>query len=165
MQLLTFTVGAEEFAIDTRRIVEVLPLVPSRPLPRSPDYIRGVITHRGRLVPLVDLRRRLTDQPSRERLGTRIMVVEFAAVEGPADPVRVGLVAENVLSLCSSAEAVPSPGRLTMPHAPYLADLLRIDGRVLQVLDVRHVLPRDLLPPSTCAATPPGPLGHTEALP
>ena len=68
MQLLSFTIGAEDYAIESRHVIEVLPLVAARPSPRMPDFVRGVFTHRGRLVPLVDLGLLLTDRPLRERL-------------------------------------------------------------------------------------------------
>ena len=42
MQLLTFTIGAEDYAIESRRVVEVVPLVATRPIPRTPDFIRGI---------------------------------------------------------------------------------------------------------------------------
>ena len=82
MQLLVFTVGAEDYAIESRRVIEVLPLVTARPIPRMPESIRGIFTHRGRLVPLVDLGRLLTDQPLRETLSTRVIVVEFPSGPG-----------------------------------------------------------------------------------
>jgi chemotaxis-related protein WspB len=59
MQLLTFGVGGEPYAIESRRVVEVLPLVPARSLPQLPDYLLGLFTYRGSLVPLVELGRRL----------------------------------------------------------------------------------------------------------
>ena len=68
MQLLTFTIGAEDYAIESRRVVEVVPFVAARPIPRTPDFIRGIFTHRGRLIPLVDLGWLLIDKPLRETL-------------------------------------------------------------------------------------------------
>ena len=61
MQLLTFTVAGQTYAIESRRVVEVLPLVPARPIPHTPAYIRGIFTYRGRLVPLLDLGQRLAE--------------------------------------------------------------------------------------------------------
>ena len=144
MQLLSFSIGAEEYAIESRRVVEVLPLVAARPIPHLPDFIRGVFTHRGRLVPLVDLGRLLTGIPLRERLSTRVIVVEFSA--GPADRrTRLGAAAENVLSLCASDEADECLPTLHPPAASYLGRLLRIGGRTIQVLDVEHLLPPEQL--------------------
>ena len=144
MQLLSFSIGAEDYAIESRRVVEVLPLVAARPIPHLPDFIRGIFTHRGRLIPLVDLGRLLTGTPLRERLSTRVIVVEFSA--GPADrPLRLGAAAENVLSLCSSDEADASLPTLHPPKASYLGRLLRIGGRTIQVLDVEHLLAPEML--------------------
>jgi len=144
MQLLVFTIGAEDYAIESRRVIEVLPLVAARPIPRMPESIRGIFTHRGRLVPLVDLGRLLTDQPLRETLSTRVIVVEFPS--GPDDRcIRLGLAAENVLSLCSSEDAEASLPTIRSPGAPALGRLLRIGGRTIQVLDVEHLLPQSLV--------------------
>ena len=144
MQLLVFTIGAEDYAIESRRVIEVLPLVTARPIPRMPEFIRGIFTHRGRLVPLIDLGRLLTDQPLRETLSTRVIVVEFPA--GPDDQrMRLGVAAENVLSLCSSDETEASLPTIRSPGAPALGRLLRIGGRTIQVLDVEHLLPQSLV--------------------
>ena len=144
MQLLVFTIGAEDYAIESRRVIEVLPLVTARPIPRMPEFIRGIFTHRGRLVPLVDLGRLLTDQPLREMLSTRVIVVEFPA--GPGDQrMRLGVAAENVLSLCSTDETEASLPTIRSPGAPALGRLLRIGGRMIQVLDVEHLLPPSLV--------------------
>jgi chemotaxis-related protein WspB len=149
MQLLTFTIGAEDYAIESRRVVEVVPCVAARPIPRTPDFIRGIFTHRGRLIPLVDLGWLLIDTPLRETLSTRVIVVEFSL--GPCSigtgdqRIRLGVAAENVVSLCSSAEAETSLPALPTPEIPALGRLLRIGGRTVQVLDVERLLPVTLL--------------------
>jgi chemotaxis-related protein WspB len=149
MQLLTFTIGAEDYAIESRRVVEVVPCVAARPIPRTPDFIRGIFTHRGRLIPLVDLGWLLIDTPLRETLSTRVIVVEFSL--GPCSigtgdqRIRLGVAAENVVSLCFSSEVDTSLPALPAPDAPALGRLLRIGGRTVQVLDVERLLPVALL--------------------
>lgn len=150
MQLLSFSVAGQPFAIESRRVIEVLPLVPARPLPRSPDYLAGIFTYRGRLVPLVDLARRLgVDRPA-AKLSTRVIVVEFefeATGPGPAarpGPIRVGLVAENVVALRSADEARASLPPLRIPGADFLDRALRIGTETVQLIDVRKLLPADL---------------------
>ena len=146
MQLLTFTVGSELYAIESRRVVEVLPLVPARAIPRAPAYVRGVFTYRGQLVPLVDLGKRLADAPLRERLSTRVIVVACDPTEVTGTPAsfRLGIVAENVLAVRSTTASDASLAPLHVPDAPYLGRLLRIDDRTVQLLAVEHLLPRDL---------------------
>lgn len=143
MQLLTFTVGGEAYAIESRRVVEVLPLVPARPIPRTPDFVRGVFTYRGRLVPLIDLARRLAGGGPEERLSTRVIVVEYRPPAATA-PARLGLVAENVISIVPAERAETSLPALELGAAPFLGRILRIDGRTLQVVEVDRLLPDDL---------------------
>lgn len=139
MQLLTFSVGGQAYAIASRKVIEVLPLVAARSIPHTPDYVTGVFTYRGQLVPLVDLGRRLGSGPLAERLSTRVIVVEVGAAAR-----RVGLTAENVISICSSEDAEASLPPLDLRDAPFLGQILRIGGRTIQVLDVENVLPTEV---------------------
>ncbi|MCE2726882.1 MAG: chemotaxis protein CheW [Planctomycetaceae bacterium] len=143
MQLLTFTIAGESYAIESRRVVEVLPLVPARPIPLTPGYVRGVFTYRGSLVPLVDLGRRLGDVVLEERLSTRVIVAEYLP-PGSRPPARLGLVAENVISIVAAERAETSLPALELAAAPFLGRILRIDGRTVQVVDVDRLLPADL---------------------
>lgn len=146
MQLLTFTVAGQTYAIPSRTVVEVLPLVPARPLPRTPDYIRGIFTYRGQLLSLVDLGRRIADSPLAERLSTRVVVVECPAPGAPdRGPLRLGLVAENVIAITSSDRAEASLPTLELPGAPFLGAILRIGDRTVQLVDVQRLLPDDML--------------------
>lgn len=144
MQLLTFTVAGQDYAIASRRVVEVLPLVPARPLPRTPAYVRGIFTYRGSLVPLVDLGLRLADRPPTERLSTRVIVVELEARGGAPAP-RLGLVAENVISIRSAEDADAALPALVLAAAPFLGRLLRLGGRTVQLIEVDRLLPDELL--------------------
>jgi chemotaxis-related protein WspB len=142
VQLLTFTVAGQTYAIESRRVIEVLPLVPARPIPHMPEFIRGIFTYRGRLVPLVDLAVRLAVGRLQERLSTRVIVVEYTA---PArEPQQLGLVAENVISVCSAEEADASLPSLEFGDAPFLGRILRIGGRTIQLLEVEKLLPGDV---------------------
>ncbi|MFM7242988.1 MAG: chemotaxis protein CheW [Planctomycetaceae bacterium] len=152
MQLLTFSVAGQAYAIASRKVIEVLPLVAARPIPHAPDYVSGVFTYRGQLVPLVDLGRRLGTGPLAERLSTRVIVVEVGAA-----PRRIGLTAENVISICSAEEAEASLPPLDLRDSAFLGPLLRIGGRTIQVLDVEHLLPSEVaggLPPGAAEVRP-----------
>ncbi len=101
MQLLTFTVGGQAYAIESTKVVEVLPLVKTRPIPHLPEYLPGIFTYRGRFVPLVDLGLRINGRPLALRLSTRVIVAEIdrdatAAAPQKSRLVRFGILAENV---------------------------------------------------------------------
>jgi len=150
MQLLTFTIGGQDYAIESRRVIEVLPLVPGRPIPHTPDYVLGVFAYRGRLVPLVDLGRRIADHAPAERLSTRVIVVELIPAGGtdptaaPLTAVRLGLVAENVIAIRSVTAGDTVLPRLDLPEAPFLGPILRIGDRTVQLVRIEHLLPADL---------------------
>ena len=159
MQLLTFSIAGEPYAIEARLVIEVLPLVPARPIPQVPDYVLGIFTYRGDLVPLVDLGRLIGAGPPTQRLSTRVIVVEFhplrsAAITAAA--VRLGLVAENVISIRGAEEADASLPHLQLVTAPYLGQVLRIGGGTVQLIDLARLLPPDLLD-GLCPPTPAGP--------
>ncbi|MGI9177711.1 MAG: chemotaxis protein CheW [Pirellulales bacterium] len=139
MQLLTFTVAGQTYAIESRRVVEVLPLIPARPIPHTPDYVRGVFTYRGRLVPLVDLGLRLNAGQLAERLSTRVIVVETTLAGGA--PQMLGLVAENVIAICSAEDAEASLPPFDFHDAAFLGKILRIGGRTIQLIVIEHLLP------------------------
>lgn len=149
MQLLTFTIAGLPYAIESRRVIEVLPLVTARPIPLVPDYVRGMFAYRGRLVPLVDLGRRLAQASGDvDRLSTRVIVVEFVPpVHGRSGPraIRLGLIAENVISICSVEDAAASTPELAMENAPFLGSMLRIGGQTVQLIVVERLLPTDVL--------------------
>ncbi len=163
MQLLTFSIAGQPYAIESRRVIEVLPLVSARPLPRAPDYLLGIFTYRGRLMPLIDLARRLGAPPPAAKLSTRVIVVEVepeAAGAMPGErpaPIRLGLVAENVVAVRSADEAGATLPPLQLPDAAYLDRALRIGGQTVQVIDVRKLLPAELTAGLAAAAAEVGP--------
>ena len=143
MQLLTFTVAGQAYAVESRTVVEVLPLVPARPIPLTPAYVRGVFTYRGGLVPLVDLGERLVARPPQERLSTRVIVVEFRPADG-GTPLRMGLVAENVIAIRAAEEAEAELPALDLPDAPFLGRIFRLPDGTVQLIDPARLLPAEL---------------------
>ncbi len=149
MQLLTFTFGDSPYAIEARRIVEVLPLVAARPLPHMPDHVCGLFTYRGSLVPLIELGRLLGVGPAPAILSTRIIVVSLDEETGVGLPIRdhacrLGLVAPHVIAIQSADEAATVLPRLALRSAPYLGRVLRLGSETVQVLDVDQLLSDDL---------------------
>jgi len=162
MQLLTFSIGTEHYAIESRQVIEVLPSVIPRPIPRMPPFLPGIFTHRGRLVPLVDLGWLLADHPLQQRLSTRVIVVEFvASADGTqSQAVRLGVKAENVLSLCSApaAEAVLPPLQTT--ETACLGRCFRIQGQTIQMIVVEHLLPPAMVATLAALAAAPSNTTH-----
>ena len=149
MQILVLNAGDQAFAIDAGMVVEVLPMVPVKPVPRLPDYVLGMLTYRGEMIPVVDLARRLAGGFAARRLSTRMIVVQFdpTGIDGvriPRRGVRMGLVGENIVSTHSSADAETLFPAMHLEDAPYLGKILRLEGRTVQMLVVGNILPAEL---------------------
>ncbi len=76
MLLLTFRAAENLYAIDTARVVEVVPRINLRLLPHAPDFLAGVFDYRSTVVPAVDLGLLLGSEGCRDRLSTRIILVD-----------------------------------------------------------------------------------------
>jgi purine-binding chemotaxis protein CheW len=78
VQLCTFRVGGEDFAVDIMRVREIIPPAPLTPVPEAPAHVAGVLRLRGEVVPIVDLRRRLGMPPGPPSRRARYLVVRVA---------------------------------------------------------------------------------------
>jgi purine-binding chemotaxis protein CheW len=133
-QLLTFEVAATPYAIPVERVREIVRIRPITPVPHVPAEVRGVISLRGEIVQVVDLRRRLDLEPADPVRSTRIIVVhsEEGKVAGIlVDAVReVSRVSEDAIRPSASTEtgAVES---LCVRGAEFVS-LIDLD-RILQI--------------------------------
>ncbi|MBI3771328.1 MAG: purine-binding chemotaxis protein CheW [Gammaproteobacteria bacterium] len=92
MMVLLFKLDNAKYALDVAHIVEIMPRIAIKPLPRVPDYIPGLINYRGRIVPVVDLAMLVHKHPASHSLSTRIILVQFDSEEGHSQ--LVGMIAE-----------------------------------------------------------------------
>jgi purine-binding chemotaxis protein CheW len=109
-QLLTFEVDSTPYAIAVERVREIVRIRPITPVPRVPEVVRGVISLRGEIVEVIDLRRRLGLAPADPVRSTRIIVVnsEDGRIAGiMVDAVReVSRVSEDAIRATDSSETV-----------------------------------------------------------
>ncbi len=83
-QYLSFKLDEEEFALDISKVREVLDITRITRVPRTPDYMKGVINLRGSVVPVVDLNRKFLIKDTERTLNTRIIIGEVELEGGHA---------------------------------------------------------------------------------
>lgn len=105
-----FRLGGEEFGLPIEKVDTVVAYIPPTPVPRSPDIVDGVVNLRGRIIPVVDLRRRFR-VPSAEAHNPRILVAESSV--GP-----VGLMVDSASEVVEidESEVVPAPEAVLTPE-------------------------------------------------
>jgi purine-binding chemotaxis protein CheW len=89
VQLCTFRVAGEDYAVDVMRVREIITPLPITPVPRAPPFVEGVIRLRGEVVPVLDLRRRFGLPPGTPGRKSRFVIVHVAGR-------RIGLVVDEV---------------------------------------------------------------------
>ncbi|MDB6134529.1 MAG: hypothetical protein JWM59_2772 [Verrucomicrobiales bacterium] len=138
MLLLIFQIGAHRFALDTRQVVRVLPMVEHRPLPQAPPGVAGVFDYRGTPVPLIDLSAIALGSHASVRMSTRIILVQYEDGAG-AHP--LGLMAEKTTETLRRTEADFTDSGLTMERAPWLGPITHDDQGMIQRVEVQALLP------------------------
>lgn len=137
LQLVTFRLGKEEFSLDILMVQEIIRHMELTRVPRAPDFVEGVINLRGRVIPVLDLRKRFGLPEGEKTHETRIIVVDV-------DDRTVGLKVDAVSEVLRiSADTVePPPQLVTNIESDYIKGVGKLDGRLLILLDVAKILTR-----------------------
>lgn len=136
VELLTFLVGGEDYAIDIGSTREIRSWTVPSALPDAPPDVLGVINLRGVVVPLLDLAARLGITTQKESDRNVIIVTEIA--ETP-----FGLLVDAVSDIISPTEDEirPPPDAATVEDQSYVRALTLIDEKIVRILDLVSVLP------------------------
>ncbi|MBI5190838.1 MAG: chemotaxis protein CheW [Nitrospirae bacterium] len=138
-QYLTFTLGAEEFALDIAKVREVLDYTTITRVPRMPDFLRGVINLRGNVVPVVDLRMKL-GMPAAERTVSTCIVITEVDLDG--ETVQMGMLTDSVQEVLDldQGQVQPPPRFGTKLNTEFIRGMGKRDDRFLIILDIDRVL-------------------------
>jgi len=143
-QYLTFLLGDEVFSLEITRVREVLDYTIITRVPRTPEYMRGVINLRGSVVPVVDLRLKFGMTAASVTVNSCIIIAE-ATVNG--DPVVLGLLADAVQEVLElDKESVsPAPRIGTKLDTGFIKGMGRQNDRFIIILDIDRVFSHDEL--------------------
>jgi purine-binding chemotaxis protein CheW len=136
---LTFTLAGEEYGIGILKIREIIGMMPVTSVPQSPDFVKGVINLRGKVIPVIDLRLRFGMLPMDYTERTCIIVVQIDLQD---TPLNIGIVVDSVSEVlnisCGNIENTPTFG--TQMNTEYIQGMAKIDGGVKILLDIDKVL-------------------------
>ena len=134
-QLVSFVTENEEFGVDILKVQEIIRTVEITRVPKSPDFVEGVINLRGKIVPVIDLRKRFGIRSKERDNETRIIVVELT------DKV-VGFLVDKVKEVIRVEKSViePPPELTTNVNSNYITGVAKLQDRLLILLDLNKVL-------------------------
>ncbi len=140
LQLVGFKIGQEEFGINILAVQEIIKIIDITKVPNASDYIEGVINLRGRIIPIVHLRKRLGMPVIEMDKNSRIIVVEVCGKT-------IGFIVDEVQEVLRiSTDITEKPPELVSGvHSDYIVAVAKLEERLLILLDLDKALANDEL--------------------
>jgi len=137
---LTFFLGEEQYGIAIDRIKEIIAIMKVTNVPKTPEYMRGVINLRGSIIPVVDTRLRFGMETKDEDMHTAIVIVEV-------DKVNVGFIVDRVEEVASidSANLSEPPRFGNNIDTDFICSMAQMEENVVMILDVLKLFEADEL--------------------
>ena len=139
---LTFTLAEEEYGIGILKIKEIIGMLPITSVPQTPEFVKGVINLRGKVIPVIDLRLRFGIGEIDYTERTCIIVVEIASQAGT---VQIGIVVDSVSEVLNvkGDDIADTPTFGTKLNTEYILGMAKMEGGVKILLDINQVLSSD----------------------
>lgn len=138
VQYLTFKLEDEVYAVDVAKVREILDFPPITKVPRTPEFMRGVINLRGSVVPVVDMRLKFGMTRTEKSVNTCIVVVE---VQLEGESTIIGALADSVQEVIEMepSQIEPPPKIGSRLRVEFLKGMGKIGDRFLMILDIDKV--------------------------
>jgi len=139
---LTFELGNEVYGIEILKVQEIIGMMNVTAVPRTPEFVRGVINLRGKVIPVVDLRIKFGMDSKDDTERTCIIVVQVSKGE---TSVIMGVIVDEVSEVLDIAgeQVEPAPTFGTTVNTDFILGMGKIDKKVVMLLDVNRVLGSD----------------------
>ncbi|MDU2063256.1 MAG: chemotaxis protein CheW [Sporomusaceae bacterium] len=141
-KFLTFPMGAEVYGLEIKFVTEIIGLQPITKVPDLPEYVKGIINLRGKIIPVIDVRLRFKKPAMEYNDRTCIVVVDISGIA-------VGLIVDTVAEVLTigQSDIVPPP---ELNHGSYQQRFTKaigkVGGAVILILDCDRLLGDDAMP-------------------
>ena len=148
---LTFTLAEEEYGIGILKVKEIIGIMGITTVPQTPDYVKGVINLRGKVIPVVDLRLKFGMEAMEYTERTCIIVVE---IEEDKRKIQMGIVVDAVSEVMNikAGDIEDTPNFGSRLNTEYILGMAKIGGKVKILLDIGQVLSDSELVAASTAA-------------
>ena len=138
INLVTFKLGNNEYAIDIMQAKEIIKMEKITLIPNAPDYVEGVINLRGNIIPIVDLKKRFNLDDNEGEKNTGIIIVKI-------DDVDMGIIIDAISKVVSIATSniQPPPPMLSGIGQKYIKGVAKLEDKLLVVLDLEKLIVGD----------------------
>ncbi|MCH8344356.1 MAG: purine-binding chemotaxis protein CheW [Planctomycetes bacterium] len=140
-KFLSFYLGNEEYGLEILRVREIIGIIDITPLPQTPDYVKGVINLRGKIIPVIELRSKFSMPSVAYTEQTCVIVVEVSE-DDSTDQFQMGVIVDNVSEVLDIAreQIEPPPDFGCRINTDYILGMGKVKERVVILLDINKVM-------------------------
>ncbi|OGS02021.1 MAG: chemotaxis protein CheW [Elusimicrobia bacterium RIFOXYA1_FULL_47_7] len=135
LQLVVSELSKEEYGIPITQIQEIIKIPEITRIPNMPDFIEGVINLRGKIIPIIDLRKRFRLDQKQKDEETRIVIANIGGQP-------IGLISDSVSEVIrlSQEDIDPVPPIISHINSEYLSGVGKMDKRIIILLNLEKIL-------------------------
>ena len=139
-QFLTFSLNSEEYGIEILKVREIIGVMDITTVPQTPDFMKGVINLRGKVIPVVDLRLKFSMHEEEYTQETCVIVVE-------ADSSQVGIIVDSVSEVLDikSGEIEETPSLGQGIDTNFIMGLGKVKEKIIILLDIEQILSSEVM--------------------
>lgn len=133
-QYVVFLLGKENYGVEIHSVTTIEKMLPFARVPKTPDYIKGVINLRGEIVPIMDIRTRFGMEIKEESEETRIIIIKV-------NDISLGIIVDEVDEVLNlKEEAIENVANFTNDLSmDYILGVGKIDGRIVTLLNIEKL--------------------------
>lgn len=139
-RFLTFSLGKESYGIDIKYVIEIIGIQSITKIPELPEYVKGIINLRGKIIPVLDVRLRFKKEPKEYNDRTCVIVVDIKEIS-------IGLIVDSVAEVITiSEEDMVEPPQMNKGlNNRYIRKIGKIGNEVKLLLDCEKLLTEEEL--------------------
>jgi purine-binding chemotaxis protein CheW len=139
-RFLTFSLGKESYGIEIKYVTEIIGIQPITEIPELPEYIRGIINLRGKIIPVMDVRLRFKKEPKEYNDRTCVIVIDIKDIS-------IGLIVDSVSEVLTIPEQdIVEPPQMNKGfNNRYIKGIGKVGNDVKLLLDCEKLLTEDEL--------------------
>lgn len=135
LQFVTFTLNNEEYAVDILNVQEINRITEITRVPNSPDYVEGVINLRGKVIPVINLRKKFHFADREADQASRIIIMEIGGITN-------GLIVDSVSEVLRVPASViePAPALSSDMDSKFIKGIAKLEDRLIILLDIDKLI-------------------------
>lgn len=139
-KFLTFELDGEEYGVEILKVKEIIGIMNITPVPRTPEYVKGVINLRGKVIPVIDLRLKFSMENHEYDERTCIIVIDIA--DGAGKRIMMGIVVDSVSEVLNirSEDVEETPAFGSRMDTGFILGMAKTKGDVKILLDIDKVM-------------------------